>query len=104
VDRSRDTRIDRGAGRNTCRIDAVDMMVVVRCAKLVVVGGGGRGGGTGGGAGAGGAGSLGLATADGLSCGSQLPVCTFQLSGRGADSQAGTVGEKSLKVPVTCST
>jgi Ca2+-binding RTX toxin-like protein len=140
VDRARDGRVDGGAGRNTCRIDSTDLRVVAHCNRLIVSGGGaGAGGGSGSGAGAS---SLGLSTADGLSCGSQLPLCTFQLSGKGANAPAGTVtggggvtgagggvstsgdswsatgsygctengyllvtiGEKSIKVPVSCST
>jgi Ca2+-binding RTX toxin-like protein len=146
VDRSKDSRIDGGAGRNTCKVDAADLRVVRHCARLVVSGRGSSGGGSGGSGGSGGGGvgaaALGLSTADGLSCGSQLPLCTFQLSGRGADAAAGTVtggdgvtggggsvstsgdswsatgtygctsngyllvtiGEESLKVPVSCTT
>jgi Ca2+-binding RTX toxin-like protein len=140
VDRSKDGRIDGGGGRNTCKVDAADLRVVRHCARLVVSGRGSSGGGnSGGGVGAA---ALGLSTADGLSCGSQLPLCTFQLAGRGADEVAGTVtggdgvtgaggsvsssgdswsatgtygctsngyllvtiGEESLKVPVSCTT
>lgn len=87
-----DRVVDGGGGKNICRIDAAELSIVRHCAKLTVVGGAG----TPGGGGtteplSGGPGALGLATAEGLSCASSLPLCGFALTGTGADSPVGTV-------------
>jgi Ca2+-binding RTX toxin-like protein len=106
VDGKRDKKINGGAGRNVCRIDAADLPIARRCATIKVVpsapgggapGGGGPGGGGSGGDGSGGDGSgdaggtIGLSSATGLTCSSSLPTCTFELNGTGADSNAGFV-------------
>jgi hypothetical protein len=108
VDGKQDKKINGGAGRNVCRIDAVDLSITRRCATIKVVpsapgggapggggsggnGSGGSGGNGSGGSGSGDGGSLGLASASGLTCASSLPTCTFELNGKGADSPAGTV-------------
>jgi hypothetical protein len=92
VDRRKDARVDGGAGRNVCRVDAADLSVVRRCFTLKVApGGGAPGGGGPGGGGQGGDAGLQLVSATGLSCASSLPTCSFELSGTGADAVAGTV-------------
>jgi Ca2+-binding RTX toxin-like protein len=100
VDRRKEALVSGGAGKNTCRIDTVDLSVVRGCAKIVTVPSGGSGtttppgttppgttppgdGGT--------AGALTLGSATGLQCGSQVPTCNYQLSGSGADGLLGTV-------------
>jgi hypothetical protein len=85
VDKARDIKIDAGSGRNTCRIDSADLQIVKGCSTLTVVNGSGLGGAGGGGQ------SLVLERASGLSCGSNVPTCTFSMNGTGADSAAGVV-------------
>jgi RTX calcium-binding nonapeptide repeat (4 copies) len=105
ADKRKDAVVSGGGGKNTCKIDAVDLSVVKGCGKLVTVpsggsgpgsGGPGAGGGLGGpggpgGGGGSGTGALAIQSADGLQCASDLPTCTFTLSGTGADSLIGTV-------------
>jgi Ca2+-binding RTX toxin-like protein len=94
VDKRKDALVSGGAGKNTCRIDSVDLPVVRGCNKIVAVPSGGSGpGGTppGGDPGGSAAGALTLGSATGLQCSSQLPTCNYQLSGSGADSLLGTV-------------
>ncbi len=85
--------VSGGAGRNTCRIDSVDLPVVRGCAKLVTVpsGGSAPGGPAPSPPGASSAGGLTLTSATGLQCASELPTCSFTLSGSGADAVLGTV-------------
>ena len=98
VDKRKDALVPGGAGKNSCRIDSVDLSVVRGCAKIVTVPSGGSGpggtppggnlpGGTPGGSTSG----LTLTSADGLQCASQLPTCTYTLNGSGADALLGTV-------------
>lgn len=93
VDNARDKKVNGGSGNNTCRIDQADLPIAKGCSTIQVPGGGG-GGGTGGG-GAGGDGTAGggltVTSASGLSCGSSLPTCVFEINGTGADSELGTV-------------
>lgn len=111
ADGGRDRRVAGGPGRNFCRIDTADLPVLSGCQKIVVGNGGGNGGGgnggtgnrgggnggsggNGGGPGGGGngaAGPLTLTSANGLTCDSLLPTCTFQLIGTGADQNGGLV-------------
>ena len=99
VDKRKDALVSGGAGKNSCRIDAVDLSVVRGCSKIVTVPSAGSGPGAtppggsppGGTPGDGTAGGLTLASGTGLQCGSQLPTCNYQLSGSGADSLLGTV-------------
>ena len=105
VDGKKDASINAGKGRNTCRIDKVEIKIVKGCTKILIgkagaapgggsPGSGGPGsGGPGGGNGADGpAGPLTPRTGDGLSgCTSSLPTCQFSLEGTGADQVAGTV-------------
>jgi hypothetical protein len=98
VDKRKDALVSGGAGKNTCRIDSVDLPVVRGCAKIVTAPSGGSGTTTppgttppGGDPGGSSAGALTLGSATGLQCGSQLPTCNYQLSGSGADSVLGTV-------------
>jgi hypothetical protein len=97
VDKRKDALVSGGAGKNTCRIDSVDLSVVRGCAKIVTVpssGSGPGGGGTPPGGtppGGGSAGGLTLTSADGLQCASQQPTCAYTLDGSGADALVGTV-------------
>jgi Ca2+-binding RTX toxin-like protein len=96
VDKRKDALVSGGAGKNSCRIDPVDLSVVRGCAKIVTVPSGGSGPGatppgTTPPGGDGSAGALTLGSATGLQCDSQLPTCNYQLSGSGADSLLGTV-------------
>ena len=43
VDKRKDALVSGGAGKNTCRIDSVDLPVVRGCAKIVTVPSGGSG-------------------------------------------------------------
>jgi RTX calcium-binding nonapeptide repeat (4 copies) len=90
VDRRADKSVSGGPGNDTCRIDMVDLQRTTGCETLDVVGGGGGGPGPGG-PGAPGGGGLVVTGASGLSCGSQLPTCLFQIDGTGADFLVGTV-------------
>jgi hypothetical protein len=89
VDRRADKSVSGGPGNDTCRIDMADLAVSTGCETLDVVDGAPGGGGGGGGGGPGG--GLAVTDATGLSCGSQLPTCLFQIAGTGADSLLGTV-------------
>lgn len=84
-----DKVVDGGGGKNICKIDAAELSIVRRCAKLTVVGGAGTPGG--GSTTEPPTGALDLATAEGLSCASSLPLCTSALTGNGADSPVGAV-------------
>ena len=91
VDNARDKKVKGGSGNNTCRIDQADLPVAKGCSTIEIPGGsggGGDGGGTGGEAAGGG---LTVTSATGLSCGSSLPTCVFEIDGTGADSELGTV-------------
>ena len=90
ADKRKDALVAGGGGRNKCTIDSVDLSVARGCGSITVPGGGsGPGGGGPGGGGA--AGGLALATATGLQCASELPTCSYTLSGSGADSPLGTI-------------
>jgi Ca2+-binding RTX toxin-like protein len=97
ADGRRDVRVDGGKGRNKCKIDRADLAVAHGCGALTfktagIHGGGTGGGGAGGPGGPGGSGGgLALKSANGLQCASQLPTCTFTMSGAGADALTGTV-------------
>ena len=94
VDKRKDALVSGGAGKNTCRIDSVDLSVVRGCADRhgpraaarVRYDPAGQD-------------SAGrqqrrrsnAGSATGLQCGSQLPTCNYQLSGSEADSVLGTV-------------
>ena len=95
VDKRKDALVSGGAGKNNCRIDAVDLSVVRGCSKIVTVPSGGSGPGAtppvGSPPGGGSAGALTLSSATGLQCGSEPTTCSYTLSGSGADSLLGTV-------------
>lgn len=103
VDGKKDASINAGKGRNTCRIDKVELKLAKGCTKILIgkagagaPGAGGPGGGPGSGGGAGAPGSgpdgpLALRSGEGLSCNSSLPTCHFSLEGTGAEQVAGTV-------------
>lgn len=90
ADKRKDALVSGGGGKNTCRIDSVDLSVVRGCAKIVSVprGGSGPGGGRGGG---GSPAGLELTEASGLQCTSEAPTCTYTLAGTGAESQFGAI-------------
>jgi Ca2+-binding RTX toxin-like protein len=88
VDKRKDALVSGGAGRNRCRIDAVDLSVVRGCATIITVPSGGSPPGSGPGAPTGG---LALTSATGLQCASALPTCSYTLAGTGAKSQFGTI-------------
>ena len=85
ADGKRDKTINGGPGTNKCVIDtAVELSIAKHCASIksgAHSGAGGPGAGHG----------LTVQNAQGLRCGSQLPVCPFSLSGTGADGPVGTV-------------
>jgi hypothetical protein len=73
VDKRKDALVSGGAGKNSCRIDPIDLSVVRGCSKIVTVPSGGSGPGATPPGGGGTAGALTLGSATGLQCGSQLP-------------------------------
>lgn len=100
ADKKKDKLVAGGKGKNKCKIDSVDLSVVRGCGSISVVPGGGTGpgggapGGPGGPGAPGGDGSNGgltLAEAAGLQCSSELPTCTYTLSGTGAETPVGTI-------------
>jgi Ca2+-binding RTX toxin-like protein len=91
VDKRKDALVSGGAGKNTCRIDSVDLSVVRGCAKIVTVPSGGSGPGSGPPGGGDSAAGLQLTTASGLQCESELPTCNYTLAGTGAESAFGTI-------------
>jgi Ca2+-binding RTX toxin-like protein len=122
VDKRKDALVSGGAGKNSCRIDPIDLSVVRGCSKIVTVPSGGSGPGATPPGGGGTAGALTLGGATGLQCGSQLPgggVTTLggSLTTSGEDWSAlglygctadgylrVTIGSKQLDVPVDCTT
>lgn len=95
VDGAADRRVNGGKGRDVCTVDKADVSVVRNCEQLEVKGsdgGGGSGGsgGSGGGSGPGG-GALPVTGTSGLECAQTLPLCTFTITGTGADQPVGTV-------------
>jgi Ca2+-binding RTX toxin-like protein len=91
ADKRKDRLVSGGGGKNTCRIDAVDLSVVRGCAKIVTVPSGGSGPGSGPPGGGNSAAGLQLTTASGLQCESELPTCNYTLAGTGAESAFGTI-------------
>lgn len=89
VDGGRDRKIDGGSGKNTCRLDMEDLEVAKRCDTIRVPSG--AGGPDEPGAPGTPAGGLTITRASGLTCGSALPTCLFELEGEGADALLGTV-------------
>ena len=82
VDKRKDRLVSGGAGKNTCRIDSVDLSVVRGCAKIVTVPSGGSGpGGRPRRAGtprvADTAGGLTLGSATGFSAARRCPTCNY---------------------------
>jgi hypothetical protein len=62
-------------------IDQTDLPLLKNCEEATVKNGGGGGGG----------GGLRVTSASGLTCGTELPLCPFQIAGDGADSLIGSV-------------
>ena len=83
VDGKKDGAVNAGPGKDVCVIDQADLPLLKNCEKAKVKNGGGGGGGGGGG--------LRVTSASGLTCGSALPLCNFQLAGDGAGAPIGTV-------------
>lgn len=81
VDNKRDRAVNGGAGKDVCTIDQADLPVLKNCEKAKVRNG--PGGGPGGG--------LRVTSATGLTCGSSLPTCQFEINGQSADATTGTV-------------
>ncbi len=77
VDGSKDRKINGGSGDDTCVIDQVDLGVVSACETLQAKGDAP-------------AGSLELTSASGVVCASELPTCTFEFEGTGAEALVGT--------------
>ena len=85
VDRKKDRAVNGGPGKDVCVIDQADLPVLKNCEKAKVKNGRpGPGGGPGGD-------DLRVTSASGLTCGSQLPLCPFQIAGDRADALVGTV-------------
>jgi Ca2+-binding RTX toxin-like protein len=84
LDGKKDGAVNGGAGKDVCVIDQADLPLLKNCEKAKV-----RNGSPGGGGGP--AGGLRVTSASGLTCGSALPTCNFQLAGDGADSLTGLV-------------
>jgi hypothetical protein len=82
-DNRKDRRINGGPGRDVCTIDQADLPKLKNCDRVRV-----KDGGPGGGPGND---ELGVTSASGLTCGSSLPTCQFQIEGDRADSPVGTV-------------
>jgi Ca2+-binding RTX toxin-like protein len=83
VDGRRDRVVNGGPGKDVCRIDQVDLSGLKNCERAKFASGGGGGGGGGGG--------LRVKSASGLTCGSVLPLCPFQIVGDRADALVGLV-------------
>jgi Ca2+-binding RTX toxin-like protein len=85
VDDKRDRVVNGGAGNDVCTIDQIDLPAMKNCEEAKVK--------TGPGAGPGGGGSrkLRVTSASGLTCGSGLPRCPFEIVGKGAEAPVGTV-------------
>ncbi len=82
-DDRKDRRINGGSGRDVCTIDQADLPRLKKCDRVRV-----KAGGPGGGPGDD---ELRVTSASGLTCGSSLPTCLFQIEGDRADSAVGTV-------------
>ena len=79
VDDKKDRAVNGGAGKDVCTIDQADLPVLKNCEKAKVRNGPGGGPG------------LKVTRATGLTCGSSLPTCQFEINGESADSTTGTV-------------
>jgi Ca2+-binding RTX toxin-like protein len=78
VDGKKDRAVNGGQGRDVCRIDQADLPLLKNCAQAKVKNGGGGDG-------------LGVNSASGLTCGSSLPTCPFQIQGDRAEAPVGSV-------------
>lgn len=77
VDSKRDRAVNGGAGKDVCTIDQADLRVLKNCETARVRSGPGGG--------------LRVTRATGLTCGSSLPTCQFEINGRNAGATTGTV-------------
>ncbi len=84
VDDRRDGAVNGGPGKDLCTIDQADLPVLAGCEQVEVKKGGGPGGGPR-------PNQLRVKDASGLSCGSPLPLCPFQIAGDRATALVGTV-------------
>ncbi len=78
VDGKKDRAVDGGPGKDVCKVDQADLPLLKSCEKTKVKNGGQGAG-------------LRVASAGGLTCGSSLPLCPFQIAGDSADSPVGLV-------------
>jgi Ca2+-binding RTX toxin-like protein len=78
VDGKVDRAVNGGPGKDVCTIDQVDLPRLRNCEEAVVKNGGQGGG-------------LRVTSASGLTCGSALPLCPFEIVGDRADSLLGLV-------------
>ena len=78
VDGKKDRAVNGGPGKDVCKVDQADLPVLTNCETARV-----RNGGQGGG--------LRVTSASGLTCGSVLPICPFQIVGDRANSLIGLV-------------
>jgi len=78
VDGRRDRAVNGGPGKDVCASDQADLPVLKNCEKAKVKNGG-KGG------------ALRVTIANGLACGSPLPLCPFQIEGGLAESPVGSV-------------
>jgi Ca2+-binding RTX toxin-like protein len=98
ADGRRDRVIDAGPGTNKCIVDTVELSIVRGCGSVQATRPGGQGG-TGGGTGGGGGGGGGPGSGQGLQYNDvtvncdplALGLCSFVISGTGADAPIGTV-------------
>ena len=81
VDGRKDRAVHGGPGKDVCVIDQVDLPLLRNCERAKVRHGGGGGSG----------GGLRVKSASGLTCGSVLPICPFQIVGDRANSLIGLV-------------
>jgi Ca2+-binding RTX toxin-like protein len=86
VDGRRDRVVNGGGGKDVCTIDQVDLPGLRNCERAKV-----KSRGPGGGGGGGSDHELRVKDASGLTCGSALPLCAFQIAGDRADALVGLV-------------
>lgn len=89
VDGRKDRAVNGGAGKDLCVIDQADLSLLRNCEKTKVRNR--RGGGPSPGPGPGPGPGLRVKDASGLTCGSSLPTCPFEINGDGAEALTGTV-------------
>ncbi len=86
VDSKKDRGVNGGPGNDVCTIDQADLPALNNCEKAKIKNGPGPGPGPGPGDDV-----LRVTSATGLTCGSSLPLCSFEINGDGAEAPVGTV-------------